>query len=105
MSRISRRSFLWAGAALIAGYGGFRFLSSRHTADGVPWPFRRALQLNEDVWSDAFSRAAMAPTFDPSQRTTARVNGDEGMKPNVIFDPAEWTLSVANVYGQEKPLV
>jgi DMSO/TMAO reductase YedYZ molybdopterin-dependent catalytic subunit len=104
MSRISRRSFLWAGAALIAGYGGFRYLSSRHPVDGVAWPFRRALQLNEDLWSDAFSKDAMAPTFDPSERTTARVNGDEGIKEDDGFDPAQWKLSVENVYGNSDPI-
>lgn len=102
MRKLSRRSLLWAGAALIGSYGGFRFLASRRQIDGLPWPMRRALQVNEDVWSDAFSKTAMAPTFDPSQRTTERANGDEGLPDD--FEPADWTLSVENVFGKDKPV-
>lgn len=102
ISRISRRSFLWAGAGLIAGYGGFRFLATRRTEGDMPWPMRRALETNEEVWEDAFSKTAMAPTFDPSQRSAERVNGDDGLKTEI--DPKSWTLSVEGVYGQSDAL-
>lgn len=98
MKRISRRSFIWAGAAILGTYGGFRFLNSRRQADGLPWPLRRGLDLNEDVWTDAFSKTAMAPTFGKSERTVARVN-DIGLAPD--FDPATWSLSVENVHGAD----
>jgi DMSO/TMAO reductase YedYZ molybdopterin-dependent catalytic subunit len=45
----------------------------------------------------------MAPTFEPSQRTTERVNGDEGMRGDA-FDPADWNLSVENVFGKMEPI-
>ncbi|HVT12045.1 MAG TPA: molybdopterin-dependent oxidoreductase [Fimbriimonadaceae bacterium] len=103
LRRISRRSFLWAGAALIGTYGGFKFLAGRRHSDGLPWPLRRTLEFNEDIWTDAFSKTAMAPTFDPQQRTEARVNGPEGLDDH--FDPTGWTLSLENAYGHDEPVV
>lgn len=100
--KISRRSLLWAGAALIGGYGGFRFLASRHPDGGLAWPLRRTLQFNEDVWTDAFSQAAMAPTFDPKERTEARVNGMIGL--STLVDNDVYALQVENGHSDKGPV-
>jgi DMSO/TMAO reductase YedYZ molybdopterin-dependent catalytic subunit len=102
MSRISRRSFLWAGAAVLGAYGGIRWLGSRVDDGGTPWPFRRALEFNESVWKDAFSPKSMAPTFARSAVTDLKVNGMEGMAED--FNPADWTLSVEGVFGKDEPV-
>jgi DMSO/TMAO reductase YedYZ molybdopterin-dependent catalytic subunit len=102
MRKLSRRSLLWAGAAILGGIGGFRWLGSRRDDAGVAWPLRRSLQLNEEVWSDAFSKTAMAPTFDKSQVSPARFNGGEGMINN--FDPKDWRLQVEGVYDSDGPM-
>ena len=52
-NRISRRRTLISmtvfGGYLAATYGGWRWLQSRPLADGIPWPYRKALQFNERV--------------------------------------------------------
>lgn len=93
MRRMSRRSFLWGAAALGGGYGGWCWLISRRTEDGVPWPFRRALQTNGELSRDLFSEARLAPTFSKS-RVSERVNGDIGLGE---FDAASWRLQVAGL--------
>jgi len=67
------------------------------------WPFRRALSVNQGLWSDLFRDSVHAPEFDPSQRTPARVNGGFGLGSH--FDPAKWTLKVENVHGTSAPIV
>ena len=97
MSRMSRKSFLWAAGASLGVYGGVRYLATRGPLNGTPWPFRRALEFNESVWKDAFNPKSMAPTFDPKQVKGERVNGFEGMDDD--FDPADWELSVEGLHG------
>jgi DMSO/TMAO reductase YedYZ molybdopterin-dependent catalytic subunit len=99
---MSRRSFLWAGAAVVGAYTGFRWLDSQALADGTPWPFRRALEFNEATWKMAFSQHSMAPTFDRSAVSRPRLNGMLGLeKP---LDPSKWELSVAGVFGESRPV-
>jgi DMSO/TMAO reductase YedYZ molybdopterin-dependent catalytic subunit len=96
MKRISRRSFIWAGAAILGAYGGFKFLANRRDDEFLPPALRRGLDVNEGVWMKAFSSGKGAPTFSPSERTLARVN-DIGLAKG--FDPATWSLSVENIGG------
>ena len=96
MRRMSRRSFLWGAAALGGGYGGWRWLVSRRTEDGVPWPFRRALQTNGEISRDLFSEARLAPTF-PKSLAGERVNGDIGLGD---FDASQWRLQVEGLASE-----
>src|SRR6266404_2712561 len=57
MRRQTRRSFLAAGSAAVAGAAGFGWLMSRREEDGVPWPIRRVLAINEGFWRDYYSTA------------------------------------------------
>ncbi len=92
MHRLSRRSFLWGALAMGATYGGVRWIGSRRLDNGVPWPLRRGLQVNEGVARDLFSESRMSPQFAAARAREIRVNGDLGMDEN--FDPAKWHLSV-----------
>ncbi len=103
MRRLSRRGLIAAGGALLAAYGFYRYLDGASREGGLPWPQRRALETNEIVWSDLFRKGAEVPTFDVSQRTEERTNGDYGLGPR--FDPANWSLKVENVYGATGPVV
>src|SRR4028119_213970 len=89
---MSRRSFLWSAAALGSGYSGWRWLISRRDEDGVPWPFRRALQTNEELARDYFRTTRLSPTFPKSQISPLRVNGDVGLSED--FEPSTWTMYV-----------
>ena len=97
MARLSRRGFLWTGVALLGGYEGVKYLASRSLDGGTPWPFRRALEVNEGVWKDAFSDR-LVPTYPRSALTAARTNGDDGLSED--FDPKAWTLSVEGIAGE-----
>jgi DMSO/TMAO reductase YedYZ molybdopterin-dependent catalytic subunit len=99
MRAMSRRSFLWGVAALGSGYSGWRWLISRRDEDGVPWPFRRALQNNEELARDYFRTTRLAPTFSKSQVSPLRVNGDVGLSDD--FDPSAWTLHVEGLANED----
>lgn len=99
---LSRRSLLWSAVYLAGVYGGVRWLASRRDLDGVPWPFRRALGATESVWSDAFPRDRLVPTYPESRIDAERQNGDEGLSDD--FDPSQWSLAVEGVFGHDDPL-
>ena len=103
MKRLSRRSFLWAGITALGAYGGIHWLASRMEDNGTPWPFRRALDANEGLAMDYFGPHRLAPRFSKSQMTKLRENGDIGLD-GEGFDPAEWTLTVMNVFGKDEPV-
>lgn len=96
MRRISRRSFAWAGVAVISAYSIVHWLFTRRQDNGVPWPLRRGLDLNESVWTDFFSSKRKAPTYRDSQVTAERENGDEGLSDD--FDPSTWKLTLSGRY-------
>ena len=90
--RISRRSFLWAGVAVVAGFEGWRWLIGRRSDDGVPWPFRRTLEVNEQLARDYFNPSRLAPTFPRSQAMEPKANGDYGLDNDI--EPDTWRLRV-----------
>jgi DMSO/TMAO reductase YedYZ molybdopterin-dependent catalytic subunit len=101
VSRLSRRGFLTAAVAAGAGYGAWKWLTTRQQMDYLQWPLRRVLQMNESVAEAYFRTARRSPTYAPSRITRpARLNGDLGLNPN--FDPASWQLRVE---GAAKPAV
>ena len=59
MRQKSRRSFLGWGAGVVAGIGAFSWLTSRREIDGLPWPFRRTLEVNEELARDYFSTGGL----------------------------------------------
>lgn len=90
--KMSRRSFLWGALAVGATVGGVKWIGSRRAEDGAPWPLRRTLQTNEQLWRDFFSPSKLAPTFPASRARPIRVNGLIGMEDD--FDPQKWKLRV-----------
>src|SRR2546423_181754 len=101
IKKISRRSFLWAGAAVIGAYETFHWLNQQPESDGVGKPFRQGLEFDEKVASALYSPNLLSPTFTDADITEARVN-DIGMSQD--FDPKDWELKVQGVAGHE-PLV
>ena len=98
--RMSRRSFLWAGAVVIGTYEAFHWLNQQPESDGLGKPFRQALEFNEGVASSLYSPNRLSPTFTDADITEPRVN-DIGMSDD--FDPQGWELKVQGTSG--KPLV
>lgn len=108
ITKISRRSFLWAGASLAATYAGWYWLVSNPEKNGALLPFRRAFEFNEKVARTLFSSARLAPTFPKSLDKEPIVNGLLGMRDkdqNVLdVDEDNWRIHVAGVYGKTAPL-
>ncbi len=90
--RMSRRGFIAAGVAAAAGYAGWKWLRARPRIDGLEWPLRRTLQLNETLSEAYFSPKRLSPIFPPSRIVKARINGHLGLTPNV--DLENWHLRI-----------
>jgi len=103
MRRMSRRSFLWSIVAVGGTVGGVKWLSSRRLDSGVPWPFRRVLQTNEDIAREILAPRRLAPTFARSQIDPIRTNGLIGLDD---WDASEWILNVEGLAsGETRQLV
>jgi DMSO/TMAO reductase YedYZ molybdopterin-dependent catalytic subunit len=100
--RRTRRSFLIGGAAALAGAGAWEWLRTRPEEDGLIWPLRRVLGVNEKIARAWFSEGRLARTFDPAESGMPRANGDEGL--DAGFDPAQWNLRLVTPAGREVPL-
>jgi DMSO/TMAO reductase YedYZ molybdopterin-dependent catalytic subunit len=92
--RRTRRSFVVAGIATIAGLVGFRWLKTRRLDNGALWPLRRVLEINEQLWRDFFNKSRQVPTFAASLAVEPRPNGDIGLRTDI--DAKEWRL---HLYG------
>jgi hypothetical protein len=97
MSRMSRRSLLWGAAAVATGLAGRQWLITRREDNGIPWPFRRVLEINEELARDYFKPSRLAPVFPPGAAGIPRANGDLGLSDD--FDPADWKLMVVRNAG------
>jgi DMSO/TMAO reductase YedYZ molybdopterin-dependent catalytic subunit len=93
MRRLTRRSFVTGGAAALAGLGAWRWLTTAAPEDGLPWPLRRVLRLNEALAEGIGSPRGLAPTF-PAERVhgAPRTNGLIGLADEV--DGLGWGLRV-----------
>jgi DMSO/TMAO reductase YedYZ molybdopterin-dependent catalytic subunit len=92
MRQHTRRSFLIGGVAAGAGLAGWHWLRSRRNEDGLPWPFRRVLETNQELARDYFRPDRLAPAFPPEAARVDRVNGDVGLEQDV--DLSGWRLTV-----------
>src|SRR5262245_22576931 len=96
LRRLTRRSFIAGGAAVLAGLGAGRWLATAEPEHGLPWPLRRVLRLNEGLAETLGSPRGMAPTFSAERvRGPARTNGLIGLDGEV--NVADWQLRVEHV--------
>jgi DMSO/TMAO reductase YedYZ molybdopterin-dependent catalytic subunit len=94
LRRMSRRGFIGLGAGAVAAIGAWKWLGSRSREDGLPWPLRRMLGVNEAVALSYFSEARVSPSFPPSQVTRpARINGGLGLNQHASI--ADWRLDMS----------
>lgn len=103
MRQRSRRSFLLWGAGLAAGAGAFEWLTTRPETGDVPWPIRKTLELNERLARGFFSEHRLSRTYNASQVSPDRVNGDVGLDEDV--DVAAWKLRVEGLAFGNGPLM
>jgi DMSO/TMAO reductase YedYZ molybdopterin-dependent catalytic subunit len=104
MRQLTRRSFLTGAVAGAAGLAGWQWVRTRPEEDGIPWPLRRVLQLNERLARSAFRAGGLAPTFPAEEAREPRTNGNIGQVPT--FDPRTWRLKALGTGGRalELPL-
>jgi hypothetical protein len=101
MARKTRRSFLVGGVAALAGTGAWGWLASRRLDDGVAWPLRIGLRINEQAWRDLFGRHRLARMFSARDVERPRPNGSAGLDDDV--DP-DWKLTVDGIAAGAEPL-
>jgi DMSO/TMAO reductase YedYZ molybdopterin-dependent catalytic subunit len=94
---MTRRGFASAGAAVVAGVAGWRWLVTRSEEDGLPWPLRRALELNERAARGLYRGSRLSPEFPRTAARMPRVNGSIGLESGL--DPAAWRLRVTGAAG------
>lgn len=93
MRRLTRRSLIVGGAAALAGLGSWRWLTTAAPEDGVPWPLRRALRLNQRLAEQWAPPRGLAPVFPAGAvQGPARTNGLVGLA-NAV-ETAGWELRV-----------
>jgi len=89
---MSRRGFVVAGSAALAGLGAWGWLVTRGEEDGLPWPLRRVLEFNERLARGGFRASRLSPEFPRAAARMPRVNGEIGLDPSI--DLAAWRLRV-----------
>lgn len=102
MRRLSRRAFATGAVAALAGAAGVRWLATRELDDGIPWPLRRMLGLNELIAQGLFGSRGAAPEFAPERAEDLRVNGMVGLASPV--QAADWTVQVTGTHERRIPL-
>jgi DMSO/TMAO reductase YedYZ molybdopterin-dependent catalytic subunit len=96
--RLSRRGFITGGAAALAAWGGWQWLSSRSEDAGLIWPLRRVLEFDEQVGRAAFRSSRRAPRFSRALGRMPRVNETIRLSPEI--DPESWRLHVVGPAGE-----
>jgi hypothetical protein len=92
LKRRARRSFLVGVSAFLTGALGLKWIFSRRDDDGIAWPLRKILQINEGFSRDFFSLRRRVPEIPRVTGREPRVNGDEGLGEERDF--SNWMLKV-----------
>ncbi len=92
LRRLTRRGFVVAGSAAVAGFTGWRWLVTQGEEGGLNWPLRRVLEFNERLARRAFRASRLSAEFPRSAARMPRVNGQIGLDPSI--DLATWRLRV-----------
>jgi hypothetical protein len=95
LRRRSRRGFLTAAVAAVAGGGIWKWLNDRPEVDGLASPFRKAMEFNAGIARRIFRERALAPEFEQSEAVHSfRRNGDIGLSEIRLED---WRLQLVGV--------
>jgi len=79
LGKMTRRGLAIGGAAVLGGLAARHVLFGARPEAGLPWPLRRALELDERIGRAAFGPAKLAPTFAPTAARMPRRNGNYGL--------------------------
>ena len=82
----TRRSFFIGGIAAAGAYEFYRWLPLAHGKEMQPYPLRDAFNVNEKISRELFRDQVLAPTYHVSQSKDLRVNGNYGLKKELVMD-------------------
>jgi DMSO/TMAO reductase YedYZ molybdopterin-dependent catalytic subunit len=97
LRRRTRRDFLIAGVAAAGGIGAYEWITKAAREDDVPWPQRRALEVNRRLAQAYLSDSHLMPAYPPSRIEHLKPNGDIGL--DIPIDPHNWRVQVATDAG------
>ncbi len=81
-----------------SAYAGWIWLNHQPTEQGVQKPLRKALDKNEEIFTNALTFAHLAKTYPRSRAAkNVRVNGDVGLGDN--FDAKNWKMKIVRKPG------
>ncbi len=98
--RQTRRSFLGASAAVVAGYGFYHYLDTAPAVNMQPVPLEDAYRFSASVSRAVFPGEPLAPTYPLSRAENLRINGIYGLKKDIVLD--SWRLQVVGARGAEQ---
>jgi len=90
--RHTRRAFVAASAAAVAGYGFYRWLEGLPPKDRQQAGYRDAFEVNADLSRTVFNERGLAPTYPLSKAENLRVNGVYGLK--MMLDMTSYRLQL-----------
>jgi hypothetical protein len=90
--RHTRRSFMAASLAAVAGYRLYRWLDTLPSVNWQPEGYRKAFELNAKISQAVFHDRALSPTYSLSKAENLRVNGVYGLK--MMLQPASYRLQL-----------
>jgi len=105
MAAMTRRSLLVGGAAALAGGAIWEWIRTRRLDNGVPWPLRSGLAVNEEFARDYFREARLVRTFHSEAVESGRPNG--AISPRAVRDieigtqcpSCSWISKISAVMG------
>ncbi len=101
MRLLTRRSFAVGAAAALAGLAGWGWLTTADPEDGIPWPLRRMLGVNQWLAEGLAPPEHLAPTFPrAAAEGSPRTNGLVGLSSEV--QTADWQLRVEHAGRPEQ---
>ena len=99
LRRMTRRGLAIGGAAVLGGFGAWKWLGSRSRDGMLPWPLRRILELNEKAALATFDPARKSREYPGSIARMPKLNTDYGV--DVALDPAAYRLKVEGPAGSK----
>ena len=82
----TRRSFLVAAVAAVAGYDIYKSIDMAAGDDLLQTPLRHMLDVNAAISKAVFRERGLAPTYSVSESRELRVNGNYGLKQALVPD-------------------
>lgn len=99
-ARRTRRAFVVAGLASVAGYGLYRALGDGPSDEEANNLLRKSLRFNAAISNGVLPDHALAPTYPLSRAEDLRINGVYGLKREL--DVASWRLQVVGMKDEER---